>query len=100
MVSQEAGGRQNRRHVTEKFPFFLFLSVPHRPPLGTGQVRVNESVQHLIGGEPDEASGPLTLAILINLGLSKSRVPAKPEQDESGPTPLNNRIEEGQNAIG
>ncbi len=46
-----------------------------RPPHRTCQIRVDESVQHRIGRKPDEVRDPFTLAILIKLGLSKSRVP-------------------------
>src|SRR5271157_28 len=66
----------------------------------TRQIRVDESVQHRIGRKPDEVRNPLTLAILVHLRISKGRVTTKPEEQEPGPIPLHNRIEEGQDAIG
>ena len=42
---------------------------------GTGQVRVNESVQHRIGRKPDEVRDPFTFAILIHLGLANAASP-------------------------
>ena len=33
IVPRETRRRQDRRHIDEKAPFVLFLSVPHRPPL-------------------------------------------------------------------
>jgi len=71
-----------------------------RPPHGTRQVRVNESVQHRIGRKPDEVRDPFTFAIPVHARISKGCVTSKPEQDESGPIPLHYRIEELQNAIG
>ena len=70
-----------------------------RSPHGTGQVRVNESVQLRIGRKPDEVRNPLTLAIRVLLRVSKCRVTTKSEEHESGPLTLHDRIEKGQNAI-
>jgi len=39
MVRQKARQAQNRRHVAEKEPFILFLSVPHRTPLRQSKLR-------------------------------------------------------------
>src|SRR5271157_350733 len=71
-----------------------------RSPHGTGQVWINESIQHGIGWEPYEVRDPFTFAILIHFRVGKRRVTSKPEEDESRPIPLHNRIEELQNAIG
>ena len=70
------------------------------PTHRAGQVRANESVQHRIGRKPDEVRNPLTLAIIVHPRISKGRVTPKPEEQESGPIPLHDQIEEGQNAIG
>src|SRR5271157_5399041 len=59
---------------------------------GTGQIRVNESIQHRIGGKPDEVRDPFTCAVLVHIRIGKCRIPTEPEEDESGPISLHNRI--------
>jgi hypothetical protein len=44
------------------------------------QIGGDESVQDRIARKPDEVRDPFTLAILINLGLSKCRITPKPEK--------------------
>jgi len=56
-------------------------STLERSPQRARQTRVDESFQYRIGRKPDEVRGPFTLAILIDLGLSKCRITTKPEED-------------------
>jgi hypothetical protein len=51
------------------------------PTHATGQVLVNESVQHRIDRKPDEVRDPLTLPILPHLSIGKCRVTPKPEEN-------------------
>jgi len=71
-----------------------------RSPHRTRQVRVDESVQHRIGRKPDEVRDSFDLAILVHARVGKGCVTPKPEQDESGPIPLHNRIEEVEDSVG
>jgi hypothetical protein len=64
------------------------------------QVRLDELLEAVVAGKPDEISDPLLFAKLVEVRAGKRSVPPEPKLLEPGSVALNQRRDQVQDAFG